>query len=127
NSLKFTQEGYVHLSLTSVRSCSNTNCNDTSCFHSYYENDNNSNTQSDKDDDKLHVLFTITDTGKGISPHFLNTKLFQPFSQEDSLKVGTGLGLCIVKLLVEKMGGRLDVESELSVGTRIKIWLNFNQ
>ncbi|CAH1764379.1 360_t:CDS:10, partial [Entrophospora sp. SA101] len=121
NSLKFTQEGYVHLSLTSVRSCSNTNCNDTSCFHSYYENDNNSNTQSDKDDDKLHVLFTITDTGKGISPHFLNTKLFQPFSQEDSLKVGTGLGLCIVKLLVEKMGGRLDVESELSVGTRIKI------
>nr|CAG8515713.1 6615_t:CDS:10 [Entrophospora candida] len=127
NSLKFTQEGYVHLSLTSVRSCSNTNCNDTSCFHSYDENDNNSNTQSDKDDDKLHVLFTITDTGKGISPHFLTTKLFQPFSQEDSLKAGTGLGLCIVKLLVEKMGGKLDVESELSVGTRIKIWLNFNQ
>ncbi|CAG8788043.1 1328_t:CDS:1, partial [Acaulospora morrowiae] len=45
----------------------------------------------------------------------------------DPLQLGTGLGLSIVKLLVEKMGGRLDVESEVDVGTRVKIWLDFEE
>ncbi|CAG8627062.1 6988_t:CDS:2, partial [Rhizophagus irregularis] len=63
----------------------------------------------------------------GISPSFLSTNMFQPFSQENSLQVGTGLGLSIVKLLVEKMGGKLDVESEVGVGTRFRIWLDLDQ
>ncbi|CAG8469785.1 11319_t:CDS:2 [Ambispora gerdemannii] len=101
NSLKFTTRGYVHISLTTVPT-------------------------SEAIPNRISVLFTITDTGKGMSPHFLTTHLFQPFSQEDSLQAGTGLGLSIVKLLVEKMGGRLDVESALGAGTRVRIWLDFD-
>ncbi|CAG8512327.1 1095_t:CDS:10 [Ambispora leptoticha] len=107
NSLKFTKKGYVHISLTTVPTSTN-----------------NFNTSSDPK--RISVLFTITDTGKGISPDFLTTHLFQPFSQEDSLQAGTGLGLSIVKLLVEKMDGRLDVESALGTGTRVRIWLDFD-
>ncbi|CAG8529399.1 16894_t:CDS:2 [Acaulospora colombiana] len=109
NALKFTENGYVQLSLASV----------PSSYHT--------TVTSNGESERLHVLFTITDTGCGIDSDFLTTHLFEPFAQEDSLQVGTGLGLSIVKLLVEKMGGRLDVESEVNVGTRVKIWLNFEE
>ncbi|KAG0243971.1 His Kinase A domain containing protein [Actinomortierella wolfii] len=58
------------------------------------------------------ILFTICDTGKGISREFVQTHLFQRFSQEDPLQVGTGLGLALVKLLVENLGGWLEIWSE---------------
>ncbi|KAJ5460578.1 uncharacterized protein N7458_002130 [Penicillium daleae] len=40
-----------------------------------------------------NVVLTVSDTGKGISKEFLRGKLFTPFAQEDSLAVGSGLGL----------------------------------
>ncbi|CAG8556406.1 6367_t:CDS:2 [Funneliformis mosseae] len=107
NSLKFTQQGYVLISLATVP------CSSLCEQYKNHKRDFQS---------KFHALLTITDTGRGISPSFLTTNIFQPFSQENSLQVGTGLGLSIVKLLVEKMGGRLDIESEVGVGTRVRIW-----
>ncbi|CAI2172154.1 11297_t:CDS:2 [Funneliformis geosporum] len=107
NSLKFTQKGYVLVSLTTIP------CSSLCEQYKKHTRDFPS---------KFHALLTITDTGHGISPSFLTTNIFQPFSQENSLQVGTGLGLSIVKLLVEKMGGRLDIESEVGVGTRVRIW-----
>ncbi|CAB4409241.1 unnamed protein product [Rhizophagus irregularis] len=56
---------------------------------------------SSSSSNKIHALITITDTGCSISPSFLSTNIFQPFSQENSLQIVTGLGLSIVKLLVE--------------------------
>ncbi|KAF9117045.1 His Kinase A domain containing protein [Mortierella sp. AM989] len=58
------------------------------------------------------ILFTIRDTGKGISAEFVNSHLFKRFSQEDPLQVGTGLGLALVKELVKKLEGLMEVWSE---------------
>ena len=53
------------------------------------------------DDSSESMLLTVTDTGKGISEDFLNSKLFVPFAQENSLAPGTGLGLSIVRSIGE--------------------------
>ncbi|RIA87178.1 hypothetical protein C1645_726702 [Glomus cerebriforme] len=119
NSLKFTKKGYVLISLASLSY--------SSLCEQYKKHAGVQDISTTDSSKKVHALLTITDTGCGISPSFLSTNMFQPFSQENSLQVGTGLGLSIVKLLVEKMGGRLDVESEVGVGTRFRIWLDFDQ
>jgi len=58
------------------------------------------------------VRFMIMDNGKGLSDEEMK-KLFKPFSRLDGLAVkGNGLGLSIVKRIVEKLGGEVGVESE---------------
>ena len=73
------------------------------------------------DDESWRLLtFRIRDTGPGIGPDGLK-RLFQAFSQVDAsitrVHGGTGLGLIISKRLVEAMGGKIWVESELGTGT----------
>lgn len=66
------------------------------------------------------LMFSIMDTGIGIKPENMD-KLFDAFEQVDMKKnkgiEGTGLGLSISKLLVERMGGRIQVESEYGKGS----------
>lgn len=61
--------------------------------------------------------FKIVDTGIGMSEEFIKEQLFKPFTQEKNdartLYRGTGLGMSIVKALLDKMGGSIEVESQL--------------
>ena len=70
--------------------------------------------------DKLVLLFSVRDSGIGISAE-AQTRLFQSFTQVDSSTTrkygGTGLGLAISKRLAEIMGGRMWIESELDQGS----------
>lgn len=73
---------------------------------------------------------TITDTGIGISPEGLG-KLFTPFVQLDSEQArkhtGSGLGLVLVKQLVELHGGAFAVSSVVGEGTMFKVWIPFKE
>lgn len=73
---------------------------------------------------------SVEDSGIGMSPDFL-PKVFEPFAQESTAittnYAGTGLGLSIVKNLVELMGGRIEIESELGKGTKVTAYLNFER
>ncbi|KAE8354610.1 hypothetical protein BDV28DRAFT_78503 [Aspergillus coremiiformis] len=64
---------------------------------------------------------SIKDTGCGISPEFLKHRLYEPFSQENVLTEGVGLGLSIVQQLVTSLGGYLEVHSQIGVGTQVDV------
>ena len=73
-----------------------------------------------------HVAVTVTDSGEGIPPEHL-PHIFDRFYKTASAKGmasrGSGLGLSIVKAVVERHGGRVSAESTLHVGTTIRIEL----
>ncbi len=101
NALKFTQQGHLLLRV----SCSK-NQNDSAWFE-----------------------FTVEDTGIGIAKEKLST-IFNRFERVDdtqeSLFQGTGLGLSIVAWLVKRLGGGVDVTSEVGKGTTFKVSLPFD-
>jgi len=74
----------------------------------------------------VHGDYVVEDDGIGMSPEF-RTHLFQPFEQENTLKnsarIGSGLGLSIVKNLVDAMGGSITVESEQGKGSKFTVHL----
>lgn len=101
NSLKFTEKGAVRLEMTPVWStCTN----------------------------ELRVLFSVIDTGIGI-PDDKFKELFKPFAQVESAYTrkyqGAGLGLAIVRRLVELMRGHIFLESALGEGTAVHVILPF--
>lgn len=71
----------------------------------------------------VQAHLSVKDTGCGISPDFLEDKLFQPFTQEDTLTEGVGLGMSIVRQLVSHLGGTIDVRSEVQVGTHVDVYI----
>ena len=101
NSLKFTQNGDIYVRLQKV-------------------NENN-------DNDRTTIHFEIEDNGVGISRK-KQKSIFETFSQA-SLQInrkfgGTGLGLSIVKNLLELMGSKIQLESQLGKGS--KFWFDIN-
>jgi CheY-like chemotaxis protein/anti-sigma regulatory factor (Ser/Thr protein kinase) len=76
-----------------------------------------------------YLRIAVIDTGIGISAENIK-KLFQPFIQIDSALNrqynGTGLGLALVKRIVELHGGSVELTSELGVGSCFAITLPFN-
>ena len=66
--------------------------------------------------DHQSVRIGVKDTGRGIPQNMLE-KIFERFEKLDSFAQGAGLGLPICKLIVEKMNGRILVDSQLGIGT----------
>ena len=97
NAVKFTDEGEVVVSVTA---------------HPL--------TQGNGKQARYELHFAVRDTGIGIAPDRLE-QIFQPFQQAESSTQhrygGTGLGLAITRHLVELMGGKIWVESELGKGS----------
>ena len=100
NGIKFTEQGGVELSVS----------------------------RSEIANGHVHLDFSVKDTGIGIDPE-QQAQLFQPFMQADSSTTrkygGTGLGLMISKLLVEQMGGTIQLHSEPGKGSNFSFRLVF--
>lgn len=101
NAIKFTDKGQVNIDI-------------------WLETNNESSPKN-----TLHC--TITDTGIGIPKHLLST-IFKPFEQVEDIvsrnEEGAGLGLAICCELLKQMGGTIQVESEVSVGSKFIISLD---
>ncbi|TKA78586.1 hypothetical protein B0A55_03872 [Friedmanniomyces simplex] len=95
NAMKYTSEGYIHISLAAEPIPGKRK--------------------------RFNAIFTIQDSGRGMSRDFLANQLFRAFSQEDSLVEGTGLGMNLVAKIVKAMGGKIDVQSEKGGGTRMTV------
>jgi two-component system NtrC family sensor kinase len=75
-------------------------------------------TSSDGDD----VVLEVADTGGGI-PEANLARIFDPFFTTKPVGQGTGLGLSICYGIVDKLGGRISVESEVERGTTFRVYL----
>jgi len=83
-------------------------------------------------EEKALFRFELRDTGIGMKEEFL-PHLFEAFAQEDdgmrTTYKGTGLGMAITKKFIDLMGGTIEVESKLNVGTTfiIELWIDIDK
>jgi two-component system NtrC family sensor kinase len=68
------------------------------------------------------IVIKVTDTGKGIPEANLD-RIFDPFFTTKPVGKGTGLGLSICYGIIEKMGGKIEVESSVGAGTTFSVTL----
>ncbi|MCI9369155.1 MAG: response regulator [Lachnospiraceae bacterium] len=89
-------------------------------------------TEKEYTEDKALYRFELRDTGIGMKEEFL-PHLFEAFAQEDdgmrTTYKGTGLGMAITKKFIDLMGGTVQVESKLNVGTTfiIEMWIDIDK
>ena len=72
------------------------------------------------DNQEKHFCITIEDNGEGISEKNL-PRVFEMFYRATNSNVGTGLGLYIVSEIVQKLGGKIELNSTLGEGTTVKL------
>lgn len=98
--MKFTREGYVKVKLSRGAPTPNSS--------------------------SIPIQITVEDTGIGMSQQFLREKLFHPFSQEEPLAQGVGLGLAIAWAILKSPGvdGCIDVKSQAGKGTKMIVYFS---
>jgi CheY-like chemotaxis protein len=78
--------------------------------------------------DSVAIVFEIKDSGIGMNPEQI-AKISEPFTQAEAGITrkygGTGLGLAISKNIIEKMGGTLNIDSTLGVGSKFSFQISF--
>ncbi|KAF7115471.1 hypothetical protein CNMCM5793_002429 [Aspergillus hiratsukae] len=111
NALKYTRSGYISVTLKSRSSATNTKMKRLSRGDGTRE-------------DMGSVTLTVKDTGQGIDKQYLQSNVFKPFSQEDPLSPGSGLGLSIVHQTVVSLGGKVDITSTKGVGTEVTVTMD---
>lgn len=76
-------------------------------------------------DEGSTIEFFVSDTGSGIDPNFID-HIFETYASKDAENnKGYGLGLTLCKIIVEKMGGEIHVDSEQGVGTTFTFTMPF--
>ena len=95
NALKYTEAGFVRVSLSAAPILSR----------------------------PKHFVATleIQDSGIGMSNDYIQHRLYTPFAQVNPMSAGTGLGMSIVRQLINDLDGSIDIESEVGYGTWIKV------
>jgi signal transduction histidine kinase/CheY-like chemotaxis protein len=82
---------------------------------------------SPKGDEYIRIHLYVKDTGIGMSKEY-QRKIFDSFSREDTARVqkteGTGLGMTITKYIVDAMGGTIEVDSEVGIGSVFHVRLD---
>lgn len=81
-----------------------------------------------EDPNYTRIRFTVADNGCGMKPEFLE-HVFDPFAREKESMInrvqGSGLGMAITKNIVDKMNGRIDIESQPGKGTKVEVTIDF--
>lgn len=100
NGIKYTDSGYVHLHCDLIETTEYQDC----------------------------IRFQVIDSGYGIPKSYLDA-IFEPFERADARPAikGYGLGLTVAKSLVELMGGKLRLESQVGHGSRFEFDLFFSK
>jgi len=80
------------------------------------------------EDNHVKMYFEISDTGIGMTPEQM-IRIFEPYAQADASISrdfgGTGLGLVIIKSIIDVMGGIIHLESQMGIGTKFSFTLMF--
>jgi two-component system NtrC family sensor kinase len=76
--------------------------------------------------EKNHLVISIEDNGPGIPKDNLE-RIFDPFFTTKAVGKGTGLGLSICYGIIQKMKGKIDVYSQVGIGTKFRIWIPFQE
>lgn len=71
-----------------------------------------------------YSVLEFQDNGMGINLEQNGDRIFKPFQQIESKREGKGMGLSIVKNILERSGGRVEVKSEVGAGTTFTCYLN---
>ncbi len=72
--------------------------------------------------DASNVFIEFSDTGRGIEKEFID-RIFEPFFTTKEPGKGTGLGLTVVQRIIQSMGGKINVKSEINKGSTFSITL----
>lgn len=116
NALKYTEHGYIRVLLRFRDSDDDVPATDPK-----------SSEGAPNEDHKVIVTLVVEDSGIGMSQEYLRTKVFTPFAQESAMAPGTGLGLSLVKNIVQMLEGEIHISSEKNVGTKVTVTLPMKQ